>query len=89
MASERLNFRDNWPSYAAVGATVLSVLAIEAVAKKGEMISDGVDHLRDTKIGKYVVPFVVLSTAGHLLGMIPEKYDWIHRLSDLKYSPGP
>jgi hypothetical protein len=84
MARERLNFRDHWKSYAAVGATVLSVLAIEAAAEKDQMITHGVDRLRATKVGSVAVPFVVISTAAHLLGAVPEKYDWIHQMTKLK-----
>lgn len=75
---------EHFPSRAAIGGIIAGVSVYEALCPPGEFISDEVDRLRDTKIGRFVVPLVIGATAGHLLGVIPPKWDIIHQMTRLK-----
>lgn len=68
---------------AAIGAIALGVVLFDANCEKEGTISEETYRLAETKLGRFVVPFVILSTAAHLLRAIPEEYDWIHRVAKL------
>jgi len=71
-------------SKAAIAALVGGVALYDYLAPHGETISEGVDRLMETKLGKAAVYGIVTTTALHLLNVMPEKYDWLHRLTERK-----
>lgn len=72
------------PSKLAIGAIIGGVALYEALCPKGELISEEVDRLRETKVGRYVVPIVIGTTALHLLRLLPPAIDPLHRLGERK-----
>lgn len=66
-------------------ATIMGGVALyDALCERGDTISEETSRLRATKFGRFLVPFMVTTTALHLLEAIPKKWDWIHRLAELK-----
>ncbi len=68
----------------AIASIIGAVALYDALCAPGDTISEETDRLRKTKLGRFLVPFVVTTTALHLLRAIPEKYDWIHSLTRFK-----
>ena len=60
-------------------AVGLTVAAVEILAPKNELLSEGVDRALEHKIGRILVPLAVIQTAAHLLNVIPSRYDLIHQ----------
>ena len=71
------------PSKLAIASIIGGVALYDALCPRGETISEGADRLRETKIGKYLVPLVVATTSMHLTRTIPEKYDWLQWVGKL------
>lgn len=61
-----------------------AVAAYEVLCPKGETISEGVDRIMESKVGKVAVHALIWTTALHLTNLMPEKYDWLHRLASFK-----
>lgn len=68
----------------AIGAIIGGVAAYEALCPQGELISEQVDRIMSSKLGRVATHALVWSVAGHLTGVIPERYDWLHQLASLK-----
>ena len=75
-------------SKVAIASIIGGVAIYEALCPDGELISEQVDRIMSSKMGKIAVHTLVWTVAGHLTGVIPEKYDWLHRLASMK-SSGP
>ena len=82
MEKNRIN--DHLPSKAAIAAIVGGVALYDCLCPRGETISEGVDRLMETKLGKAAVYGIVTTTALHLMNAMPEKYDWLHQLTKFK-----
>lgn len=82
---ERLPKPEHWQSKAAIGLGIAAIAAYEYFCNDDEFITDQVDRWRDSsKFGKLAVHAVVWTTAGHLTGVIPERWDWLHQTTRLK-----
>ena len=75
---------EHWQSKAAIAGIIGGVALYEAFCPKGELISEQVDRAMESKLGRIATHALVWSVAGHLTGVIPEKYDWLHRMASLK-----
>lgn len=53
---------------------------VEAIAPKGETLSEAVDDWIESHPGKAIWYTLVGMFAGHLLNLIPQQYDPLHRL---------
>lgn len=68
-------------AYKAIAALIGGIAVLEMLAPRGETISEGVDSIMESKVGKFAVHALVWSTALHLTNIMPEKYDWLHRIT--------
>lgn len=68
--------------YAAKGWLGLAayLVVVEAFAPKGETLSEGVDDWMEKHPGKAIWYGLVAIFAAHLINLIPERYDPIHRV---------
>lgn len=74
---------EHWQSRAAIVGTAVGIGVYEYVCPKDELISEEVDRIRSTKLGRLAVPLVIGVIAGHLLRVIPEQLDPLTQLSKL------
>lgn len=67
------------PSTLAWAGLVGGVALYDILSPKGETLSEGFDRLMDTTPGKIAAIGSVALVATHLLNILPQKYDPIHR----------
>lgn len=81
--TERHGWRQHWRSRLAMFAISLIVIGHDATCKKGDTITEETRRLRQTKLGRFVVPWLVDSVADHLLERVEPEDDWIHQVASL------
>lgn len=59
------------------------VVVVEAKAPPGELLSQAFDDWLTGGVTAVLATAATLSVAGHLLNVIPPRYDWIHHLHHL------
>lgn len=62
---------------------VAYVVAVEVIAPPGELLSEAFDDWLTTRAGRVACTAITVSVAGHLLNVIPPRFDWIHQLSNI------
>lgn len=87
MSNEKSNGLEHLPSKIGIAALLGGVALYDAFCPKGETISEGVERTMERPLGRLAVHALVWTTAGHLTRVIPDKYDWLHRLASLKDKP--
>lgn len=75
---------NRWRPRLAWLALVAGVIAYDAFCPKGETLSEEVYRLREHKLGRFVVDYLIDSVAGHLKQELPPEEDWIHQLASLR-----
>lgn len=81
--SERHGWREHWRSRLAMLAIAGIVIIHDATCKKGDTITEETRRLRGTRLGRYIVPWLVDSVADHLLERVDPEEDWIHQVATL------
>ena len=85
MTHERPWWDKRRKAQAAIAAIAIGVVAFDVLCEDGGTITEETRRLRDTKLGKYLVPFIIRSVAAHLLEEVDPEHDWIHQVA--KISP--
>lgn len=67
------------PSTLAWAGLVGGVALYDVLAPDGETLSEGFDRLMETRQGKLAAIGAVAIVGAHLLNLLPQKYDPIHR----------
>lgn len=76
-------WRKHWRPRLAWLAIGAFVTLYDATCPKGETLSEEAERAMEHPLGKLAVHALVWTTAGHLTRVIPEKYDWIHKLVEM------
>jgi len=83
-------WREHWRSRLAMIAIAGIVVIHDATCKQGDTITEETRRLRQTKLGRFIVPWLVDSVADHLLERVEPENDWIHQVAKLSpKSPKP
>lgn len=62
---------------------VVYIVAVEKKAPPGELLSQAFDDWLTGRVTAVLATAVTVSVGGHLLNVIPPRYDWIHQLHRL------
>lgn len=67
------------PSTKAWSAIGLGVIAYDSLCPRGEQLSERFDEWLDKPVTRLLAWGGALAVAGHLLNVIPERYDLLHQ----------
>lgn len=83
MSHERQGWDKRRKAQMAIAALAIGVVAFDVLCEKGGTITEETRRLRETRLGRFLVPFLVRSVAAHLLEEVEPEHDWIHIVASL------
>lgn len=86
-STEKHGWKQHWRSRLAMLAIAGIVVWHDATCKKGDTITEETRRLRGTRLGRYIVPWLVDSVADHLLERVSPENDWIHQIASISPKP--
>lgn len=74
------------PSTLGWAGLIAGIAAYDYLCPQGETLSEGFDHLMETKTGKVVAIGAVALTGAHLLNLLPDRLDIYHGFGNVLQS---